>query len=227
MQIGVMFPQNEIGMEPDNVRGFVDAAVAVGCGHVWVTDHVVGADIESRPGWKGAYTSRHEFHEPLVLFGYLAAVCELELVSGIIVLPQRQTVLVAKQAAEADILCGGRLRLGVGIGWNPVEYEALGMDFATRGRRLEEQVALMRQLWTEPVVDFEGEFDVVRAAGLAPLPRQRPVPIWMAGDAAIGMRRVGRLGDGFLSQRIPSADSPHEQQLATMRAAALEAGSRS
>jgi probable F420-dependent oxidoreductase len=225
MQIGVMFPQNEIGSDVADIRAFTAAAVAVGCGHIWATDHVIGADTARRPDWKGAYGVQHEFHEPLILFAYLAAICDLELVTGVIILPQRQTVLVAKQAANLDILCQGRLRLGVGVGWNPVEFEALGQDFHARGRRLEEQVALMRKLWTEPVVDFEGEFDVVRGAGLAPLPIQRPIPVWMgAGDAPAALRRVGRLADGYLAQRAPGPGSPTEQHLAHVREGARAAG---
>jgi len=225
MQIGVMFPQNEIGSDTDDIRAFTAAAVGAGCRHVWATDHVIGADTSRRPDWKGAYGVEHEFHEPLILFAYLAAICELELVTGVVILPQRQTVLVAKQAANLDILCRGRLRLGVGVGWNPVEFEALGQDFHARGRRIEEQVALMRRLWTEPVVDFRGEFDVVGGAGLAPLPIQRPIPVWMgAGDAPAALRRVGRLADGYLAQRAPGPGSPIEQHLAHVHEGARRAG---
>jgi len=225
MQIGVMFPQNEIGSDVDDIRAFTQAAVDAGCRHLWATDHVIGADTARRPDWKGAYGVEHEFHEPLVLFGYLAAICDLELVTGVIILPQRQTVLVAKQAAGLDVLCRGRLRLGVGVGWNPVEFEALGMNFHARGRRLEEQVSLMRRLWTERVVDFEGEFDVVRGAGIAPLPIQRPIPVWMgAGGAPAALRRVGRLADGYLAQRAPGPGSPTEQHLALVYEGAREAG---
>jgi probable F420-dependent oxidoreductase len=225
VQLGVMFPHNEIGADVDNIRAFADAAAACGLGHIWATDHVVGADTARRPGWTGTYTAQHEFHEPLMLFAYLAAICDLDLVTGIIILPQRQTVLVAKQAAELDLLSRGRLRLGVGVGWNPVEYEALGVDFSQRGMRMDEQIALLRMLWTQPVVDFEGRFDVVRGAGLAPLPSQRPIPIWIgAGAAAAGLRRVGRLADGYLAQVVPGDDSVIEQQLAVIRDAARQAG---
>ena len=225
MQIGVMFPQNEIGSDVDDIRAFVAACQAADCRHIWATDHVIGADTARRPGWTGAYGVEHEFHEPLILFAYLAAICDMELVTGVIILPQRQTVLVAKQAANLDILCRGRLRLGVGVGWNPVEFEALGQDFHVRGRRMEEQVALLRRLWTEPVVDFEGEFDVVRGAGLAPLPIQRPIPIWMgAGEAPVALKRVGRLAEGYLAQRAPGPGSPTEQHLALVRQGAREAG---
>jgi probable F420-dependent oxidoreductase len=167
-----------------------------------VYDHVVGADPESYPGWSGPYTSKSQFHEPFAVFGYLAAIAPgLELVTGVIILPQRQAVLVAKQAAEVDVLSAGKLRLGVGIGWNTVEYEALGMDFHNRGRRFEEQIELMRRLWTEPVVTFEGRYHHVVAAGLNPLPVQRPIPVWIGGSAEAALKRTAEMADGFFPQR--------------------------
>jgi probable F420-dependent oxidoreductase len=151
------------------------------------------------------YTHESPFHEPFVLFGYLSAVTsKLELTTGIVILPQRQTVLVAKQAAEVDVLSRGRLRLGVGLGWNPVEYEALGEDFRNRGRRVEEQITLLRLLWTQELVDFEGRYHRVRRAGLNPLPVQRPIPIWMGGSADRALRRIARIADGWISQLAPS-----------------------
>ena len=159
MQIGVVFPQTEIGPDAGAVRSYGQAVEELGFRHVLAYDHVVGADPAVHQGWSGPYDVHTTFHEPLVMFGYLAALTSLELVTGIIILPQRQTALVAKQAAEVDLLSGGRFRLGVGLGWNQVEYEALGQDFRTRGRRLEEQVTLMRRLWTEESVTYEGEFD--------------------------------------------------------------------
>ncbi len=224
-QLGVMFPQNEIGGSVDNLDHFIDAAIAGGCRHIWATDHVVGVDTSRRPDWAGPYTVDSEFHEPLMLFAYLAARCELELFTGVIILPQRQTVLVAKQAAELDLLCRGRLRLGVGVGWNPVEYQALGMDFSTRGRRIEEQITLLRQLWSQRVVDFCGEFDQVDGAGIAPLPVQRPIPVWMgAGDSPAGLRRIGRLADGYLAQAVATGDGQVERHLAQVRQGAELAG---
>ena len=157
MQIGAVFPQTEIGPDRGGVRAYARGAVELGYQHVLAYDHVLGADPAGHPGWAGPYTADSQFHEPFVLFGYLAAITpELELVTGVIILPQRQTVLVAKQAAEVDVLTSGKLRLGVGIGWNAVEYEGLGMDFHNRGRRLEEQIQVMRELWTKPSVTFEG-----------------------------------------------------------------------
>jgi probable F420-dependent oxidoreductase len=162
------------------------------------------------------------FHEPLVMFGYLAAITSLELVTGIIILPQRQTALVAKQAAEVDLLSNGNFRLGVGLGWNKVEYEALGQDFTARGKRLSEQVGLMRRLWTERAVTFEGGFDKVTAAGLAPMPVQRPIPVWFGGQSPPAYRRIGRLADGWFPQVQPGPKLDEARQIVT--GAAVAAG---
>ncbi len=202
MQIGVVFPQTEIGADPGGVREYAQAAQQLGFTHLLAYDHVLGADVADRPEWAGPYTSEHMFHEIFVLFGYLAAVVPgFELVAGVLVLPQRQTALVAKQAAEIDILTGGRFRLGVGLGWNFVEFEALGEDFSNRGKRVEEQIELLRRLWTEPVVTFDGRYHSVPAAGINPLPVQRPIPIWIGGSAEAAIRRAARLADGFFPQR--------------------------
>ena len=176
MRIGVVFPQIEIGADRGAVRTYAQGVEDLGFDHLLAYDHVLGADPAAHPGWSGAYTQQDTFHEPFVLFGFLAGFCGLELATGVIVLPQRQTALVAKQAAEVDILTGGRFRLGVGIGWNAVEYEALGEDFRTRGRRIEEQIEVMRELWTEPVVDLDARNHRITGAGIAPLPVQRPDP---------------------------------------------------
>jgi probable F420-dependent oxidoreductase len=154
-------------------------------------------------GWDGPYDIRTTFHEPLVLFGYLAAITDLELVTGIIILPQRQTALVAKQAAEVDLLTGGRFRLGIGLGWNAVEYEALGENFTNRGKRSEEQVEVMRKLWTERSVTFKGKYHTVTGAGLAPLPNQRPIPVWFGAASERAYERAGRLGDGWFPMMGP------------------------
>ncbi|MGE5274416.1 MAG: LLM class F420-dependent oxidoreductase [Verrucomicrobiota bacterium] len=202
MQIGVVFPQTEIGADAGAVRAFGQAAQEIGYRHLLAYDHVLGADVSTRPEWPGPYTSEHRFHELFVLFGYLAGVAPgLELVAGVLVLPQRQTALVAKQAAEVDLLTGGRLRLGVGLGWNHVEFEALGEDFRNRGRRSEEQIEVLRRLWTEPVVDFDGRWHRIPAAGINPLPVQRPIPIWIGGSAEVAIRRAARIADGFFPQR--------------------------
>src|SRR5437588_11706798 len=169
MLIGVVFPQTEIGPDPAVVKDYAQAAEALGYSHLLVYDHVLGASTEHRPDWGGAYSQKDQFHEPFVLFGYLAGLTsKIELVMGVLVLSQRQTALVAKQAAEVDVLTGGRLRLGVGVGWNPVEYDALGIDFHTRAARYEEQVELLRRYWMEDSVTFEGRFDRVDHAGLMP-----------------------------------------------------------
>ncbi|HLE81312.1 MAG TPA: LLM class F420-dependent oxidoreductase, partial [Dehalococcoidia bacterium] len=194
MQLGVVFPQTEIGADPGGVRNYVQAVEQMGYAHLAIYDHVLGADPTNRPDWRGPYTSKTLFHEPMVLFGYLAALTQrLELVTSIIILPQRQTALVAKQAAEIDVLAQGRFRFGVGIGWNQVEYEALGEDFHNRGRRMEEQIAVLRALWTQEVVTFEGKWHRITEAGINPLPVQRPIPIWMGGGAEPVLQRIARL----------------------------------
>ena len=198
MRLGVVFPQTEIGTDPSAIRDFAQAAEDLGFRHILAYDHVIGANPASRPGWQPPYTHKDIFHEPFVLFSYLAGLTKtIELVTGIIILPQRQTVLVAKQAAALDVLSRGRLRLGIGIGWNPVEYEALGENFKNRGRRSEEQVEVMRKLWTEEVVTFAGQWHKITDAGLNPLPIQRPIPIWFGGSDERALRRLARLGDGW------------------------------
>ena len=196
MQIGVTFPQNEIGADPAVLREYVQTVEGLGYRHVVIYDHVLGADPTHRPGWKG-YTDKDLFHEPFVLFGYFAALTQLELVTAVIILPQRQTALVAKQAAEVDVLTGGKLRLGVGVGWNSVEYEALGMDFHTRGRVVEEQIEVLRLLWSREIVSYKGTYHSITEAGLNPLPVHRSIPIWTGGSADVLLRRTARLADGW------------------------------
>jgi probable F420-dependent oxidoreductase len=223
MKIGVVFPQIEIGADPAGMRDYAQAVEEMGYTHILAYDHVLGAGVKNRPDWRGAYTSDDMFHEPLVMFGYLAGLTHrVELVTGVLVLPQRQTALVAKQAAEVDVLSGGRLRLGVGIGWNQVEYEALGEDFNNRGRRMEEQIALLRLLWTEPVVDFKGRWQTVSQAGLNPLPMQRPIPIWIGAQAEKVLERIGRIGDGWFPQ-LPPTDRAREM-IEKLREYTVQAG---
>ena len=198
MQIGVVFPQTEIGGDVGAVRAYARGVEESGYAHLIAYDHVVGADPATHQGWSGPYDVDSTFHEPFVLFGFLAAITRLELVTGIVILPQRQTALVAKQAAEVDLLTGGRMRLGVGLGWNAVEYEALGKDFTDRGRRVEAQVDLLRRLWTERAVTVDGPDDTVTGAGIAPLPVQRPIPVWFGAATPPAYRRAGRLGDGWM-----------------------------
>jgi probable F420-dependent oxidoreductase len=222
MRIGVVFPQTELGGDAGAVRAYAQRAEELGFTHLLAYDHVVGADATVHTGWDGPYDVHTTFHEPMVLYGYLAAVTSMELVTGVIILPQRQTVLTAKQAAEVDLLTGGKFRLGVGIGWNRVEYEALGQDFSTRGKRLEEQITVLRQLWTEQAVTFGGSFDRITGAGLAPLPVQRPIPVWVGAQSPRAYRRAGRLGDGWFPQIAPGPQLDEARQIVTE--AAVEAG---
>ncbi len=222
MHIGVVFPQTEIGPDVGAVRAYALRVEELGYQHVLAYDHVLGADPAVHAGWQGPYDVTTTFHEPFVLFGYMAAITELEMVTGIIILPQRQTALVAKQAAEVDLLTRGRFRLGIGLGWNAVEYEALGQDFTSRGRRVEEQVDLLRRLWTEPSVTYQGRFDRVTGAGLAPLPVQRPIPVWLGAQSERAYRRAGRLADGWFPQVRPGAELDEARRV--VEQAAAEAG---
>ena len=222
MKVGVIFPQTELGGDVGAVRTYAEAADGLHFDHLLAYDHVVGADPAIHQGWAGPYDVTTTFHEPFVLFGFLAAITSLELVTGIIILPQRQTVLVAKQAAEVDLLTGGRFRLGIGVGWNPVEYEALGRPFGDRGRRVPEQVELLRRLWTEASVTHEGPTEQIHGAGLAPLPIQRPIPIWMGGNADATFERIGRFADGWFPRIPPGEGLDHA--LEVIASAAVEAG---
>ena len=223
MRMGVVFPQTEIGTDPAAIRDFAQAAEELGYQHILAYDHVIGANPASRPGWRPPYTYRDPFHEPFVLFGYHAGLTKkLELVTGVIILPQRQTVLVAKQAAALDVLSGGRLRLGVGIGWNPVEYEALGADFSNRGRRSEEQIEVLRKLWTGTTVTFDGRWHKITDAGINPLPIQRPIPIWFGGSDERALGRLAKLGDGWFPLMGP--DEKCRQMIEKIRSLAKDAG---
>ncbi|WP_374023783.1 LLM class F420-dependent oxidoreductase [Mycobacterium sp. HNNTM2301] len=220
MRIGVVFPQTELGGDPGVVRAYGEGVQGLGFTHVLAYDHVVGADPRVHQGWDGPYDIDSTFHEPFVMFGFLAAITSLELVSGVIILPQRQTALVAKQAAEVDLLTGGRFRLGVGLGWNAVEYEALGESFTNRGKRSEEQVELLRRLWTERSVTFDGKYHTVTAAGLAPLPVQRPIPVWIGAASDRGLERAGRLADGWFPMTAPGPGLDHAREQVQRAAAA-------
>ena len=201
MKIGAVFPQTEIGTDLLAVRDYVQAAESLGYDHLIAYDHVLGANAGSRPGWGGVHFHTDMFYDPFVLFGYVAGVTErIELVTSVIVLPQRQTVLVAKQAATLDVLSRSRLRLGISTGWNEVEYEALGENFHDRGIRSEEQIEVMKSLWTQDLVTYEGRWHKITDAGLNPLPIQRPIPIWFGGHVEAVLRRVARFGDGWFPE---------------------------
>jgi probable F420-dependent oxidoreductase len=203
LRIGAVFPQTELGHDTGAIRTWGQGVERAGYQHALVYDHVLGADPDVHTPWDRPYNVRTTFREPFVFFGYLAALTSLELVTGVIILPQRQTALVAKQAAEVDLLTGGRFRLGVGIGWNQVEYQSLGKDFSNRGRRSDEQIALLRQLFTEQSVTFKGADEQVVGAGISPLPVQRPIPIWIGGSSPRAYERIGRLADGWFPQVAP------------------------
>lgn len=231
MRVGAVFPQLEIGADPADIAHYARTVEELGYDHLVVFDHVLGAHPDRPGGWSGPYDHTSMFHEPFVLFAYLAAiVTRLRFATAVIVLPQRQTALVAKQAAELDVLSGGRLTLGVGIGWNEVEYEALGMRFSDRGRRIEEQIALLRALWTNEIVDLSGRWHRVDRAGLSPLPVQRPIPLWMGGgwhgrDRAViepALRRIAALADGWFTH-LPPNDDGHAG-METFRRYVAEAG---
>jgi probable F420-dependent oxidoreductase len=222
VNIGVVFPQTEIGPNWAAIRDYALRVEALGFTHVLAYDHVLGADPEVHTPWRGPYDVDTTFHEPFVLFGYLAGIIALELVTGIIILPQRQTALVAKQAAEVDLLTNGRFRLGVGLGWNKVEYDALGTNFSDRGRRSVEQVELLRRLWTERSVTFAGTYERVTGAGIAPLPVQRPIPVWFGAASEPAFRRVGRIADGWFPMMPPGPQL--DEARAIVERAASEAG---
>lgn len=210
MQIGVTFPQNEIGADPAGIRDYVQAVEGQGYRHLVIYDHVLGADTTNRPGWQG-YTYKELFHEVFVVLGYIAAISQLELATDVVVLPQRQTALVAKQAAEVDVLSGGKFRLGIGIGWNPVEYEALGKEFRARGSVIEEQIEVLRLLWSQPSVTFKGKYHSITEAGLNPLPVHHSIPIWTGGRADALLRRTARVANGWFP-----LGRPDEQMRATI-----------
>ena len=199
MQIGVVLPQTEIPTDPAAIRDFAQAAQDLGFQHIVTSDHVLGANPAGHPGWSRPQIHTTVVHEPFVLFGFIAGVApKLGLLSSVVILPQRQATLVAKQAAEADLLSGGKLRLGLGIGWNPVEFEGLNENFKNRGKRFEEQIDLMRKLWTDESPTFKGEFHTVTAAGICPMPVQRPIPIWVGATAEAAVKRATRIADGYL-----------------------------
>ncbi len=207
MKLSCLFPTRDIGTDPAKIRDFAQAAEDMGYDCIEVADHVFGA--APRGDWKPTYSEHDPFHETFTTMAFIAAVTKkIELVSGVLILPQRQTGVVAKQAAQVDILSGGRLRLGVGVGWNHVEYEALGMEWKTRGAHQAEQIEVMRRLWTEDLVTFHGKFHTLNAVNMLPVPVQRPIPIWFGGSSDAVVKRAARIGDGYMPIMSPEVAEP-------------------
>ena len=223
MKVGAIFPQTEIGIDTGAIKEYAQATESLGYDFLLAFDHVLGANEATHTDLTGPYRHYDMFHEPFVLFGYLAAVTEsVELATGIIILPQRQTALVAKQAAAVDVLSGGRLRLGIGVGWNHVEFEALGENWRNRGRRSEEQIEVMRQLWTNELITFNGKWHTITDAGILPLPIQRPIPVWLGGRSDRTIRRIVDIGDGWILTGRP--DDGAKAVIDSLHAYAAEAG---
>ncbi len=231
VQLGTNLPEHLIGTDQGALSEFLQAIEELGYAYVTVGDHVLGADTDARPDWKPffgkapLYDRHMVWHEPLVLFGYLAALTKtLELCTGILISPQRQTVLLAKQAAEADVLTGGRIRFVIAAGWNDVEYEALGVDFRKRGKIMEEQFDLMRLLWSQEIVDYNGHHHTVTAAGINPLPTHRRIPLWVGGQSKVVLRRTGRKGDGWFPYYPWFSEDQVQEDWAVIQQAARDAG---
>lgn len=225
MRLGVMLPLADIGGEPGVVRDFALEAEAMGYTNLGLADHVLGVNAASRPDWGDRNTSADLFHDPFVCFGYLAALCRpgTEFSTQVLILAQRQAVLVAKQAASLDLLCGGRFRLGVGVGWNPVEFTGLNENFANRGRRSAEQVEVMQRLWAEPHVSFEGRWHRIDDAGINPMPVHRKIPVWFGGHVEQTLERIATLGDGWIMNAYPPG-AEVEGELAKLRRLTEAAG---
>tara|TARA_B100000676_G_C18048789_1_gene829718 strand:+ start:464 stop:1336 length:873 start_codon:yes stop_codon:yes gene_type:complete len=216
MQTGVVFPQTEATTNQLEIKEYALTAEELGYNHILAYDHILGANACSRPGWSGAYKHTDTFYEPLILFSFLSSITKtIEFASGIIILPQRQTALVAKQAATVDILSNGRLRLGVGTGWNKVEYEALNENFHNRGKRSEEQIELLRLLWSKELVTFKGKYHTITDAGLNPLPKTEKIPVWFGGMVDAVLKRVAKIGEGWFPQGEP--DSEFKQQYESLK----------
>ena len=225
MKLGLSFPQTEIGTDPSKIKDFMQSAEDLGYDFITFVDHVLGEEAPRGASFAGNYTRDFMFHEVMVLMGYAAAVTnKIGLGTAVMILPQRQAVLVAKQAAEVDLLSGGRLRLGVGLGWNKVEYDGLGMPFGNRAKRFSEQRDVMRELWAKRVVAYRGDFHSFDSAGINPEPLQRPIPVWIGAMKEVAVRRAARVGDGwFMYPRQDPGNEAHAM-ISTYRQAAAEAG---
>jgi probable F420-dependent oxidoreductase len=210
MRLGVVFPQTEFNGDATAICDYAQTAESLGFSHIVAYDHVLGANPDRPGGWHGPYTYQSPFHEVFVLLSYMAALTKsIEFATAVLILPQRQTALVARQAATLDYLSGGRFRLGVGLGWNEVEYSALNENFHTRGKRIEEQVDLLRKLFTQELVNFTGKWHTIPDAGINPLPIQRPIPIWFGGSAEAALKRIAKIADGWMcTQRTPELARP-------------------
>ena len=231
MKLGTSMPEHLIGTDPGAFTEFLQGVEQLGYGYVTIGDHILGADLSVRPDWKPylgqtpIYDNRTPWHEPLVLFGYMSAITKtLEMCTGILVSPQRQAAVLAKQAAEADILSGGRIRLVISVGWNDVEFEGLGVNFADRGKIMDEQMLVMRRLWAEETVTFHGEFHTLNAVGISPLPVQRPLPLWVGGQSKPALRRAGQLADGWFPYYPFHSEAQLHADLETIHAHARSAG---
>lgn len=225
MRLGVMLPLSDIGGDAATIRAFATEAEAMGFTNLGLPDHVLGVNAASRPDWGERNTSADLFHDPFVCFAYLAAVCRptTEFSTQVLILAQRQAVLVAKQAASLDVLCGGRFRLGVGVGWNPVEFTGLNENFSNRGRRSAEQVVVMQQLWAAPHVTFEGKYHRIEDAGINPLPVHRRIPVWFGGHVPQTLERIATIGDGWIMNAYgPGAEI--EAEMDTLRRLTAAAG---
>ena len=209
MRLGVMLPLHDIGGDPAVLRDFVHETEAMGYTNLGLADHVLGVNAASRPDWGDRNTSADLFHDPFVCFGFLAGICRpgTEFSTQVLILAQRQAVLVAKQAACLDVLSGGRFRLGVGVGWNPVEFTALNENFSNRGRRSAEQVEVMQALWRDPHVSFKGRWHTVEDAGINPRPASGKIPVWFGGHVDQTLERIARLGDGWIMNAYPPGDT--------------------
>jgi probable F420-dependent oxidoreductase len=225
MRLGVALPIVDIGGEPAALREFVQAAEAIGYHGIAAPDHVLGANVASRPGWtQPRARSTDLYHDPFVLFGFLAGCTNIgDFSTQVLILPQRQTVLVAKQAACLDVLSGGRFRLGIGVGWNEIEFTGLNENFRNRGRRSEEQVEVMRALWAEPHVTLKGRWHTIEDAGINPLPTGRRIPLWYGGHADVTLRRCAKWGDGWMPLAYPPGEEAR-QAIATLHRYTEEAG---
>jgi probable F420-dependent oxidoreductase len=225
MHVGVVLPQTEIGTDAASVRDYAQAAQDLGFEHIVTSDHVLGADPAGHPGWSRPQVHTTVVHEPFVLLGFISGIApKLGLLTSVVILPQRQTALVAKQAAEVDVLSDGKLRLGVGIGWNPVEFEGLNENFKNRARRFEEQFDLMRKLWTEQSLSYNGEHHTITSAGISPLPIQRPIPLWVGASAEAAVKRATRIADGYLPLAPIIGTSGFEETMEKVRGWLQEAG---